>query len=182
MKYLILLRGINVGGKNKVAMAELRQLLTNAGFVNVMSYINSGNIILESSKDAQEVRQKIQNVLSKNFTLDREILNILVLTKQQLQKVVQRAPKTFGTKPELYYSDAIFLIDLAPEKAFSVFKPREGVDTIWQGELVIYSQRLGAERTKSRLGKIAGTPEYESMTIRSWQTVKKLAGLMENPT
>lgn len=179
MKYLVLLRGINVGGKNKVAMAELRQLLGDAGFTNVTSYINSGNIMLESAKSAQAIRQKIQELLSKHFTLNRDILNVLVLAEPQLKQVIQGAPKGFGSQPDIYYSDAIFLIDIKPEQAFGVFHPREGVDKVWQGELVIYSQRLGAQRTKSRLGKIVGTPEYESMTIRSWQTVKKLAELME---
>ena len=179
MKYLVLLRGINVGGKNKVAMGELRQLLGDAGFMNVTSYINSGNLILESEKNAATIRQEVQKILSKHFTLNRDILNILVLTARQVKQVLQQAPKDFGTQPSIYYSDAIFLMDITPKRAFAVFKPRDGVDTIWQGELVIYSQRLGAERTKSRLGKIVGTPEYESMTIRSWQTVKKLVELME---
>ena len=64
MKYLVLLRGINVGGKNKVAMAELRQLLGDAGFMNVTSYINSGNLILESEKNAATIRQEVQKILS----------------------------------------------------------------------------------------------------------------------
>ena len=180
MKYLVLLRGINVGGKNKVAMAELRQLLGDAGFINVSSYINSGNVILESTKSAATIRQEVQKILSKHFALDRDILNILVLTAHQVKQVFQQAPKDFGSQPSMYYSDAIFLMDITPKRAFAVFKPRDGVDAVWQGELVIYSQRLGAERTKSRLGKIVGTPEYESMTIRSWQTVKKLADLMRS--
>jgi uncharacterized protein (DUF1697 family) len=59
-----------------------------------------------------------------------------------------------------------------------VFSPREGVDSVWPGEGVIYSQRLSAERTKSRLGKIVGTPAYYNMTIRSWNTTTKLLELV----
>lgn len=178
MKYLVLFRGINVGGKNKVAMSELRQLLDDLGFTNVTSFINSGNVIFESSLSAKAVRQKIQDILPKHFSLNREILNILVLTDKQLQQVIDEAPKDFQTDSDKYYRDAIFLIDLTPEQAIKVFSPREGVDKIWQGSLVVYSQRLGAERTKSRLSKIISTPEYESMTIRSWGTTTKLAKLI----
>jgi len=56
----------------------------------------------------------------------------------------------------------------------AVFDPREGVDKVWPGDGVIYSQRLSSLRTKSRLGKIVGTPAYKSMTIRSWGTTTKL--------
>ena len=58
-----------------------------------------------------------------------------------------------------------------------IFNPREGVDKIWPGEGVVYSQRLGSERTKSRLSKIIESPLYKSMTIRSWNTTVKLLTL-----
>lgn len=71
-----------------------------------------------------------------------------------------------------------FLIDVDAEQVMPIFSPREGVDMIWPGKGVIYSQRLSAERTKSRLGKIASSPLYKSMTIRSWNTTTKLLQLM----
>lgn len=178
MKYLVLLRGINVGGKNKVSMAALKQLLLDLGFTNATSYINSGNVFVDSNEPAWVVQHKIEAALPKHFTLDSKILNVLVLTTKQLQQVITQAPNGFGAEPEKYYCDVIFLMNLPAEQAIKVFQPRDGVDAIWQGEQVIYSQRLGAERTKSRLNKIVGTPEYQNMTIRSWKTTKKLAELM----
>ena len=56
----------------------------------------------------------------------------------------------------------------------TAFNPREGVDRIWPGDGVIYSQRLGAQRTKSRLSTVVNSPLYKSMTIRSWNTTVKL--------
>lgn len=179
MNYLLLLRGINVGGKNKVPMAELRQLLEQLGYTKVTSYINSGNIILESDQSAKTIRHTVEQALPRHFTLDRDILHVHVLTAAELHQVISEAPKEFSRTPEAYYRDAIFLIDIAPADALKVFSPREGVDTIWPGSGVIYSQRLGELRTKSRLGKIVGTPEYLSMTIRSWKTVQKLAELIQ---
>jgi uncharacterized protein (DUF1697 family) len=56
---------------------------------------------------------------------------------------------------------------------------RNGVDTAWRGEGVLYFQRLSAQRTRSRMGAIVGTPEYALMTIRSWTTTMKLLTLLD---
>ena len=58
------------------------------------------------------------------------------------------------------------------------FDPREGVDQVWAGNGVIYSQRLSAQRTRSRLSKIAGSPFYKNMTIRNWNTTTTLLELL----
>jgi uncharacterized protein (DUF1697 family) len=64
------------------------------------------------------------------------------------------------------------------DEAIKIFNPREGVDKVWQGDLAIYSQRLSAQRTKSRLSKIMSSPLYKQMTIRSWLTTARLFELM----
>jgi uncharacterized protein (DUF1697 family) len=177
--YIILLRGINVGGKNKVSMAALRKCLEELGFSDVSTYIASGNVILKSDISAAKIKAQIEEILPKSFKLDEELIKVLVLTHKQFQAVVDNKPKGFGEQPEKYHSDAIFLMDITPKEALPVFTPREGVDRIWPGDGVIYSQRLSAERTKSRLGKIVGTLPYKSMTIRSWNTTTKLLKLLD---
>jgi uncharacterized protein (DUF1697 family) len=179
--YLVLLRGINVGGKNKVPMAELRQLLEELGYSDVSTYIASGNVLLRSDRPAAEIKQRIEEALPRTFGLDSELIAVLVLTRAQLRAVIDRKPTGFGDHPETYHSDAIFLIGIDVETAMQVFDPRPGVDTVWPGDGVIYSQRLSAQRTKSRLSKIMGTPAYKSMTIRSWATTMALLELMGPP-
>lgn len=176
--YVLLLRGINVGGKNKISMAELKVFLEEEGFQNVTTYINSGNVIVESDLEAKTISQRVEKNLPKKFKLDSSIIKILVLTQKQLQKVVDHKPKGFGDQPTKYHSDAIFLMDIDADKALSIFSPREGVDKIWPGDGVIYSQRLSAKRTQSRLNKIVGTPLYKSMTIRNWNTTTKLLNIL----
>lgn len=178
-KYVVLLRGINVGGKNKILMAVLKTCLEEAGFAHVVTYIASGNIILESDLPQKEIATKIEQLLPDTFTLDDAQIRALVLSEAELRAVVHDKPKGFGEQPEKYHSDAIFLIGITAEEALPVFKPREGVDAIWPGAGVIYSQRLSAERTKSRLSSIAGTPAYKVMTIRSWNTTTKLLALLD---
>lgn len=174
------MRGINVGGKNKVSMSELRKCLEQLGASNVSTYIASGNILLDSNKRPSEIKTQIEEVLPKTFKLDSELIKVLVLTKKQLKEVVENKPKGFGDQPEKYHSDAIFLMDIDVNQAMLVFNPREGVDKIWPGKGVVYSQRLSAMRTKSRLSKIMMTPLYKSMTIRSWNTTTKLLRILED--
>ncbi len=177
--YVALLRGINVGGKNKVSMAELRHLLEKEGCKNVTTYINSGNVLLQSELSPAVLGSKVEKILSKNFKLDSSIIKVLVLTEEQLSAVFNEKPEGFGDQPEKYHSDVIFLIGISANDVMPVFKRREGVDEVWQGNAVVYSQRLSALRTKSRLNKIMNTPAYKSMTIRNWNTTIKLYNLLK---
>jgi len=176
--YLILVRGINVGGRNRVPMAGLRECLEELGFSNVSTYIASGNVFVDSAKRADAIRAQIETTLPETFNLDDELIRVLVLTRTQLHAIINRKPEGFGEEPDKYHSDAIFLMGINSAQALSVFDPRDGVDTIWPGDGVIYSQRLSSQRTRSRLSKIMGTPAYKSMTIRSWRTTTKLLELL----
>jgi uncharacterized protein (DUF1697 family) len=176
--YLALLRGINVGGKNKVPMAELKACFEELGYENVKTYIASGNVIFESNKTSAELTGEIQEVLPRKFALDSGPIKTLVLSHDQLQEVIDQAPRSFGTEPDKYHSDAIFLMGIPSDEAIKIFNPREGIDEVWQGDYAIYSQRLSAQRTKSRLSRIMSSPLYKQMTIRSWATTARLLELM----
>ena len=63
MRYVLLLRGINVGGKNKVVMSELKELLKSEGFSEVDSYINSGNLFFTSSESMEKIVSKVEKLL-----------------------------------------------------------------------------------------------------------------------
>jgi uncharacterized protein (DUF1697 family) len=176
--YLILLRGINVGGKNKMPMAELKVFLEELGCENVLTYIQSGNVVVDSNLGERELADKIEKGLPQKFHLDSSIIKILILTYQELESVVKNRPKGFGDEPEKYHSDVIFLMSIDTAETMKVFTPKEGVDTVWPGADVIYSQRLSALRTQSRLNRIMSVPAYKSMTIRNWNTTTKLLEIM----
>jgi uncharacterized protein (DUF1697 family) len=177
--YLVLLRGINVGGKNKVPMAELKALLSDLGFGNVRTYIQSGNAILRSELTADTIAKRIEKALPGHFKLDTSLIRVLVLSRAELEAAIRDRPKGFGDQPARYHSDAIFLIDLDAASAMPAFSPRDGVDQVWPGDGVIYSQRLSAQRTRSRLNRVLSSPVYKSMTIRSWQTTMALLDLVK---
>jgi uncharacterized protein (DUF1697 family) len=176
--YLLLLRGINVGGKNKIKMAALKQCLEEAGCTNVVTYIQSGNVIVQSALEAHALRQRVEALLPLRFVLDTAVVKVLVLTRAQFERIVEHKPAGFGEQPDHYHSDVIFLIDMDAPQAISVLSPREGVDSFWAGDGAIYAQRLSAQLAKSKLNKVIGTPVYERMTVRNWNTTTKLLDLI----
>jgi uncharacterized protein (DUF1697 family) len=153
--------------------------LEELGFSHVTTYVASGNVIVQSEQRANEVKAQIEEALPECFKLQNELIIVLVLTRKQLQAVIENRPAGFGEQPGTYHSDAIFLMGIDAAQAMAVFNPREGVDTVWLGDGVIYSQRLSSLRTKSRLSTIIGTPAYQSMTIRSWNTTTQLLQILE---
>jgi uncharacterized protein (DUF1697 family) len=177
--YLILLRGINVGGKNTVPMAPLRELLEELGYADVSTYIASGNVILRSRRAPDRIKREVERALPRRFRLDSELIAVRVLTHAELRAVVDSKPPGFGEEPGTYHSDAIFLIGIDAATAMTVFDPHPEVDRVWPGKGVIYSQRRSAQRTKSRLNRIIATPLYTSMTIRSWSTTMALLERMD---
>lgn len=177
-KYVVLLRGINGGGKNPVPMAQLRDVLRELGYRDVTTYIASGNVILSSERGPDRIKREIEAALPKAFKLHNELVAVLVLTAAQLQAVIDDRPQGFGDKPGTYHSDAIFLMGIDAAAAMQAFDPRDGVDTVWPGDGVIYSQRLNAQRTKSRLNKVMSSSMYRSMTIRNWATTTKFAEMV----
>lgn len=160
-------------------MAELRQCLEELGFLQVQTYIASGNAIIVTDKKAGEVEALVEAELPKRFKLDAELIRVRALTASELEAVVSERPEGFGDRPETYHSDVVFLMGISTEDAIKVFDPKEGVDRVWLGRGVIYSQRVSAFRTKSRLSKIIGTPAYKSMTIRNWNTTLALLKLVK---
>lgn len=172
-----MLRGINVGGRNPVAMANLRDAFEAAGHNAVSTYIQSGNVLFESDAPSASLENEIEAMLERRLGFP---LVVVVRSHRQFRNVVDKAPTAFGAAPDTYHSDVIFLKGpLSSRQAMKAVDVREGVDQAWPGSGVLYFARLSARRTQSRMGRIASTPEYQQMTIRSWTTTTKLLGLLE---
>ena len=176
-QYLALLRGINVGGKNLVKMADLRAAFESMEFADVATYIASGNVLFRAPRQKREqLAARIESELTRRFDTE---LKVVLLTEANLRSVVEDAPRGFGGDSHL--SDVVFVRKpLTVKKAFSVVELRESVDRAWPGKGVLYFSRLAEKATSSRLNKIASVPEYKNMTLRSWSTTTKLLALMES--
>jgi uncharacterized protein (DUF1697 family) len=136
-------------------------------------------VILESDNSTDKIKAQLEEALPESLRLDDEIIKVLMLTRNQLQAIIDNKPEGFGEQPEKYHSDALFLMGIDSASVMPLFNPREGVDKVWPGDGVIYSQRLSSQRTRSRLNIIMTTPAYKSMTIRSWSTTTKLLEILK---
>jgi len=176
-RYVAFLRGINVGGNNLVPMAKLREAFVDAGYEDVSTYIASGNVLFSSAKPAAKLEREVEVALEER--LGRELV-VVLRSERQLRAVIDKAPKDFLAMEGTHHRDAIFLKSpLTPAKAMKVVRQRDGVDEVWTGTGIIYFARLSAERQRSLMSKIVGTPEYQSMTIRNWNTTTKLLALLD---
>ncbi len=176
IRYIALLRGINVGGNKIIKMNDLKNCFVEIGFENVVTYIQSGNVIFNSNEENQKrLEIKIEEKLSERFNYQSKIV---LLTQSKLSEIIANATKDFGLKPEEYRYDVIFLKEpLTSSEAFSKIKTKENVDFVTPGDGVLYFSRLSSQSSQSQMTKMIGTPIYKLMTIRNWNTSTKLAEL-----
>lgn len=100
-KYIVLLKGINVGGHNKIPMAELRKLLCDKGFSNVRTYIQSGNILVEHDQQSKkQAESKIQESILEYFGFN---ISVLVKTPDELKQIFQDCPFSEEKKKATYF-------------------------------------------------------------------------------
>jgi uncharacterized protein (DUF1697 family) len=178
MKYIALLRGINVGGNNIIKMVALKACFEKLGLKDVSTLIQSGNVIFSApASNIETLCKKIEDALFKTF---KYAALVVLIRERDLLKVVRSAPKGFGTDLKTYRCDVIFL--KSPLKAKDAIKEmplKEGVDEVRAGTGVLYFSRLDSKATQSRLSRVVSMPIYQKMTIRNWNTTQKLFALME---
>lgn len=177
-QYVALLRGINVGGNNIIKMADLKACLTEAGFEDVTTYIQSGNVLFASDEtDVNKIDKKFGAALEESFGYKAPVM---FRTHAQMKSIVHDAPKGFGTKPDEYRYDVLFVRDpLTSAEALQNVSLREGVDAAAKGDDVLYFWRTIANITRSHINKIVGSPMYQNITIRNWNTTTKLLAMMD---
>jgi uncharacterized protein (DUF1697 family) len=175
-RYITLLRGINVGGNNIIKMIDLKVCFEEMGFTNVVTYIQSGNVVFNSEQsEMPDLSGQIESQLSERFNYHSKIV---LFTQEKLVKIISEAPTEFGTKPDEYRYDVIFLREpFSSKEVLSTLKIREGVDFVTAGDGVLYFSRLSSNSSQSQMTKIIGTPIYKEMTIRNWNTTVKISEL-----
>ena len=119
--YIVLLKGINVGGHKKVPMAELRALLSKLGFQNVQTYIQSGNVILQSAEmNIQNIEEEIKNAILDHFGFE---VSVLAKTRQELKHIFDNSPFIEEKKVKSYFTmlhqtPSVELVKIASEKKY----------------------------------------------------------------
>lgn len=178
MKFLALLRGINVGGKNIISKEELRQLFEDLGFESVRTYIQSGNVLFKSGeKSSKKLTKSIEEELSKRFSYDARAV---VLSRNQYISAVESASENWG-KNEQQKHNALFLLgDNTPQKISKELPlQKPGIESIELGKNVIFWSVSKENLTKTSYMKLAALPVYQQVTIRNHNTVFKLLQLFD---
>ena len=171
MRWVALLRAVNLGARNKVPMAELRARLEAAGFEDVRTYIASGNVLLDAPKNRTAVAGRLERLIADAFRVET---TAIMRTSDELAAVVAGHP--FGA--DTSHSHVVFLAAKpkpAAAKRLAAFDPTPdraalaGVDVYLQYAGGVQGSRLSAARLERLLEVRA--------THRNWRTVAKLAEL-----
>lgn len=176
MKYVSLLRGINVGGNKKVEMKKLREAFEKLGFKNVSTYINSGNVIFESDSPAeQEMLDSIEKTLSKTFGFE---IKILIRSRENIHNICAQTSSEWRND-DSQRTDVLFLWDeFDKRESLELLAGKPGIDNLKYIDGAIVWNIDRSKYAKSAVNKFIGTLIYKNMTARNINTVRKLADLM----
>jgi len=176
MIYVALLRGINVGGKNKVDMKILKKTFESAGMESVITYINSGNIVfMDSRKKKEEIISTLENAILNDFGLP---IKVIILDYDAYQKIVNAIPGSWQNNKEMR-SDVMFLWDEVNQSSVLdklVIHP--DIDSVKYVDGALLWSAGVQQISRSGKMKLAGTSLYQKMTVRNVNTARKIFELM----
>ncbi len=178
MRYISILRGINVGGNRKIRMADLKVMFESLGFSNVRTYIQSGNVIFESDQmlSTTDLEKNIQQSISESFGFD---VPVIVRTEEEMAKSIANNPFWKEKDADIDRLHLTFLKDLPVseklEKISSLAFPPDKFEIIGRDVFIFCSagysdSKLTNQFFESKLGVQA--------TTRNWKTVMKLHELV----
>jgi uncharacterized protein (DUF1697 family) len=173
-RHVVLLRGINIGPRNRVPMPALREALEEAGFTEVQTYLQSGNVVVESRAKPETVRKKVEQLIEDRFGLE---IAVVVRTRAELAAVVRRNPHAkVATNPKAY--QVTFLEQKLPAKIVRELEQAAADDE----RVVVSGREVYAWHpqtiARSKLwSKLAGKSLGVTATSRNWTTVEALLEL-----
>lgn len=177
-RYVALLRGINVSGKNKISMSGLKQGFEDLDFAEVKTYLNSGNVIFSSSMNDENVlSDKVKSMINDRFGLD---IPVFVMLQEELEELLKNAPDWWGDDNKEIYDNIIFLIPPLTYEAFyeEIGSPKAEYEKVHNYKNVVFwsFNRKYYQKT-NWWAKTAGTNVSSQITIRTANTVRKTVHL-----
>ena len=174
-RYITFLRGVNISGKNKVPMAELKNGFEEIGFSEVRTYLNSGNVIFSSDEgDVEGFTTKIETMIQRLFGFD---IPVFVISKEALEDILAHAPDWWGSEDKTTYDNLILIIP--PATFADVFgeigEPKEELEKIkGYKEAVFWSFSRKDYQKTNWWSKTASANIGTKLTIRTANTVRKI--------
>jgi len=172
-RYIAFLRGINVGGKNKITMSELKIGFEKLGLAEVTTYLNSGNIVFSSNED-RDFAEQLEAMIKDSFSLD---IPVFVVSKEELEDVLQNAPDWWGNENKEIYDNLIFIMSPAtfPEVLNKIGEPKEEFEKIKDYKNTVFWSFSRKEYQKTNWwSKTASANISNRLTIRTANTVRKI--------
>lgn len=177
MEYVALLRGINVGGNNKVVMSELREQIEAAGFGHVRTYINSGNLLFEAEAPREDVAQTVEDILARHYDFP---IRLALLTAQDYLAQLDELPDWWHG--EVARRDALFYTrGLDRDHVRERIEAMElGDEAVHFGEHAVFWGKFDEKSfLKTAYHKrLLREDFYRQVTIRSGSTVEKIAAML----
>lgn len=178
MRYLALLRGINVGGNTLIRMPALKECFEALELQDVRTYIQSGNVIFSSDEsDKLKLAKTIEAAITRSFSHE---VRVVVFSHDEWRLVVENAPKQWGSDESYRYNLLVLLPPATVEQAIEAngeVKPT--IEFAEAGQGVIYQGASIKDISKTTYSRIPGKPIYKQMTIRNYNTTTKLLKLMD---
>lgn len=174
-RYIALLRGINISGKNKVVMVELKKEFENLMFEDVKTYLNSGNVLFSSEEEnIEKITKQIEEMLKKNYDFE---IPVFVLEQEKLKDILEHAPLWWGSNEKMIYDNLIFIIPpLSFKEVFEeIGEAKVGLEKIQNYKDVIFWSFSRKDYQKTNWwSKTANTNVSKKLTIRTANTVRKI--------
>jgi len=180
--HVALLRGINLGGRNKIAMADLRKIVTSLGHTGVTTYIQSGNVLFTAAdRDNAELAAELESVIAEAFGV---VSPVVVLTRDELAQVLRDNPYREEPNPRLVH---VVFLNAEPTQerldkiAAAAKGSRDGVRAIGRALFLHTPDGFGRSELAQVLLRIAGGSGKTSVaaTARNWATATKLLSLSD---
>ena len=177
-RYAAFLRGINISGKNKVPMAELKESFEQQGFSEVKTYLNSGNVMFSSEElDEARLTDQIVTMLRGQFGFD---IPVFIISQEALTDILHHAPDWWGSEDKEIYDNLILIM---PPVAFAdvfgeIGGPKEGLEKIKDYKNVIFWSFCRKDYQKTNWwSKTASAGIGRKLTIRTADTMRKVVGM-----
>lgn len=177
MVFVALLRGINVGGNNKIDMKLLKRTFEGLGLARVVTYINSGNIVFSDElRTSEELASKLEEAILADFGL---AIRVMIRTLDEIRIIMDKLPEDWTNDANMK-SDVLYLWEeYDRESVLEELPVKPGIDrVIYAPGAILWSyDKINAAR--SGMTKIIGTKLYRQVTVRNVNTARKIYELMQ---
>jgi len=176
--WLVLLRGINVGGKRVIPMSDLRDLFADMGFANPVTYIQSGNVVVGSSTTrTAQAASAIERRLTAAFGYDARVV---IRDAAQMSRTVRGIPRDWDASDAAMRHNVIFLTEGV--RAKGLIDPRSlrpEYESLSTGDGVLYWAAPFSTVNRTAMMRLSSHPSYAEMTVRNLRTTLRLHEIMQ---